>query len=239
MESKELFLQELNKIEGSKRDYLERLFKYVPDAIIKGTSYRRIKKDQFIIHGGEPCDTVYIILKDDIVGFNYQKSGKEYYFMDFAQLYIVGDFEVFAEKPEYSVSICASEDCEVLAIPATLYWQWIQHDENALLMRIKNVISTLTSDIENERKYSFMSCKERLMNYLVIAYKSKKEKNNSTFRLSLTQVELTDRIGFNMRSIQRSIAALEKEKLIALENGKITISYEQFIKMSRYLEDIE
>jgi hypothetical protein len=50
-------------------------------------------------------------------------------------------------------------------------------------------------------------------------------------------MELSDRVGFNLRSVQRSIAALEKEKLITMEKGKITVSHEQFVKMSKYLEE--
>lgn len=171
------------------------------------------------------------------MGQDYQKLGKVYYFMDFTQMYIVGDFEIFSESSTYNVSIRASEDCEILAIPAALYWQWIQHDENALLLRIKNVMSTLTSESVNHRKYMFMSCKERLMKYLVESYACKREKNTCILRLNRTQAELSDRVGFNVRSVQRSIAALEKEKLITLENGKITVSHEQFVKLSRYLEE--
>lgn len=52
-------------------------------------------------------------------------------------MYIVGDFEIFSEDTNYNVSICASKDSELLAIPASIYWKWIKHDENALLLRIK------------------------------------------------------------------------------------------------------
>ena len=52
-----------------------------------------------------------------------------------------------------------------------------------------------------------------------------------------TDGALSDRGGFNVRSVQRSIAALEKENLITLESGKITVSQEQFVKMREYLEE--
>ena len=98
-------------------------------------------------------------------------------------------------------------------------------------------MSILTSEKANDRKYMFMSCKERLMKYLVKSYTCKKEKAGGIFRLSRTQTELSDRVGFNVRSVQRSIAALEKEELITVENGKITVSHEQFLEMSRYLQE--
>ena len=75
------------------------------------------------------------------------------------------------------------------------------------------------------------------MKYLLESYACKKEINTCIFRLNKTQMELSDRVGFNVRSVQRSIAALDKENLITLENGKITVSQEQFVKMSRYLEE--
>ena len=34
--------------------------------------------------------------------------------MDFAKMYIVGDFEIFSEDTNYNVSICESKDSELL-----------------------------------------------------------------------------------------------------------------------------
>ena len=90
---------------------------------------------------------------------DYQKLGKVYYFMDFAKMYIVGDF---SEDTNYNVSICASKDSELLVISASIYWKWIKHDENALLLRIKNIMTILTSEKASDRKYMFMSCKSGL-----------------------------------------------------------------------------
>ncbi len=149
---------------------------------------------------------------------DYHKQGRAYYFMDFAHMYIVGDFEVFGGIPEYTVSICATEECQILSIPSRSYLQWVQHDEK-----------------KNEREYMFMNCKERLVKYLVKSYENKQhESPGRKYKIARTQSELSDRIGFNVRSIQRSIAALEKEKLISVENGKITISHEQFLQLKQY-----
>lgn len=237
METREQFLEELNKVKTSKRDYLNKVFKYMPEALIRATTHKHVKKEEFIIRAGEPCDTVYIILKGSIVGLDYQKLGKVYYFMDFAKMYIIGDFEIFAEDEEYHVSIRAASDCELLAIPSSLYWKWIKHDENALLLRMQNVMSILTSEKASDRKYMFMSCKERLMKYLITSYANKKDNIEGTIRINRTQTQLSERVGYNVRSVQRSIQALEKEELIGVENGKITITEEQYDKMCDALEE--
>lgn len=82
METKQQFLEEINKVKGSKRDYLNKLFQYVSEAVIRAAVHKNVEKDEFIIRAGEPCDTVYIILKGDVAGVDYQKLGKVYYFMD-------------------------------------------------------------------------------------------------------------------------------------------------------------
>lgn len=70
--------------------------------------------------------------------------------------------------------------------------------------------------------------------YLAKSYENKKRSNSDTIKITRTQTELSDRIGFNVRSIQRNIAALEKEGLISIESGKITISKEQFLRLKQY-----
>ena len=234
MDSKQQLLEKIQKSEPVRRDYLTALFRYVPDAVVKMMSYKKIQKDQYIIHAGDKCDTVYIILSGNIAGLHYQKQGRAYYFMDFNQMYIVGDFEVFGDIPEYYVSICATEECKILMLPSGCYLQWVQSDENALFLRIKNIMATLVFEKKHEREYMFMNCKERLIKYLVKSYENKHQENHNKLKINKTQAELSDRTGFNVRSVQRNIAALEKDGLISIENGKITISPEQFLRLKEY-----
>ena len=152
-------------------------------------------------------------------------------------MYIVGDFEVFGDYSEYCVSICAATDCRLLKISSKKYIQWIRHDEDALFLRIKNIMTTLTFERKIDREYVFMNCKERLINFLVKSYENGRKDNVGKYRVSKTQAEIADRIGFNIRSVQRNIASLEKEAIISSENGKITISKEQFLQLKIYNDE--
>lgn len=236
MESKQQLLEVIKESELDRYEYLKALFKYVPDAVVKAISYKKYKKDQYIIHAGTTCDMVYLILSGNIVGLDYQRQGKVYYFMDFAQMYIIGDFEVFGDISEYCISICTTQECKVLMLSAKYYLQWVQHDENALFLRIKNIMTTLTFEKKSDREYIFLNCKERLIKYLIKSYENKRKEDFKKHKIDKTQLELSDRIGFNVRSVQRGITALEKEKLISIESGKITITSEQFLRLKQYQE---
>lgn len=221
----------LSNAEPDSRAYLNALFKYVPDAVVKALSHRTIAKGQYLIHAETPCDTVYFILSGKVAGLDHQSHGRVYYFMDFAQMHVVGDFEVFGDIPNYCVSICAAENSEILTLSSSLYVQWVQHDENALFLRIKHIIAMLTFEKKSEREYIFLNCRERLTKYLVKSYENRKNGNAGNHKISMTHLELSERVGFNVRSVQRGIAALEKDGLISIETGKIMISKEQYEKL--------
>lgn len=234
MRSKQQLMEIIGKTEHDRRRYLMQLFEYVPDVIAEELNYEEVPKGEYILRAGMPGDTVYIILSGQITGVDHQRMGRVYYFMDFTRMYIIGDFEIFAEIPEYCISICAAKDCRLLKISSKSYMSWVRHDENALFLRMKNIMATLTSERIVDREYIFMSCTERLADYLLKSYRNAKKDSTGRHRVTKTQAQLADRIGYNVRSVQRSIASLEKDGFISSENGKITLSREQYLKLNQY-----
>lgn len=234
MQSKQQLLELIEKTEPDRSGYLKELFDYMPDRIVEELIYEEVKSGRYILRAGMPGDMVYIILSGKITGVDHQRMGRVYYFMDFTKMYIIGDFEIFADIPEYCVSICAAKNCKLLKIPAGSYMNWIRHEENALFLRMKNIMATLTSERIVDREYIFMNCKERLVDYLVKSYENGQTDNRGRHRVMKTQAELADRIGYNVRSIQRAIASLENEERISNANGKITLTKEQFLRLKQY-----
>ena len=231
MESKEQLLEVIAKVERDRGQYLSDLFKYMPEAIAKELTYIEVKKNELILSAGDPCESVYVILKGQVIGLDHYKMGRIYSFMDFTKMYIVGDFEVFADYSEYCVSIRAAQDCKMLKISANSYLRWIQHDENALFLRMNNILNTLTFERKLDRNYLVMDCKERLVSFLIMLYEKENPMGFGKLKVDLTQAEISDKIGFNIRSVQRSIASLEKLEIVSNENGKITVTSEQYEKL--------
>ena len=235
MESKEQLLEVIAKSGRDRQEYLNRLFKYMPEAIAKELTYVDVKRNEVILSAGDPCETIYVVLKGQVIGQDHYKMGRIYSFMDFTKMYIVGDFEVFADYTEYCVTIRAAQDCRLLKISANSYLRWIQHDDNALFLRLNNILNTLTFERKLDRDYLLMGCRERLICFLVMLYEKENGNGFGKMKVELTQAELSDKIGFNIRSVQRGIVSLEQEELIASENGKITISPEQYEKLKMLL----
>lgn len=234
MESKERLLEIIKKEGHGRFEYLNDLFRDMPETVAKEMIYTEVKKNEFLVSAGSRCETIFIILDGHVIGLDYQKMGQVYSFMDFTQMYIVGDFEVFSGNPEYCVSVRTARKCKLLKISANSYLRWIRHDEHALFLRMNNILTTLTFERRMDREYLLMGCKERLIDYLVRFYE--KNDKNEKIKVEKTQMELADKVGFNVRSIQRNIALLEKEKMISLENGKMTITRKQYAIMKDYMD---
>lgn len=231
MNAKDKLLRLVSKNNREKYEYLSEIFKDLPDIMEKEFHYIEVKKNEKIILGGERAEYVYIILDGEIKGVDYHHTGSVYSFLDLSKTYIFGDFELFSNLPEYMISIYANQDCKLLRVSADRYMKWIRHDENALYMRLTNVLKILTTERMMDRKYLRMGCKERIISYFVIYYEKNKKPSSQNVTVFLTQAELSEKVAFNIRSVQRAIASLEMKKLITIENRKIMISQKQYLAL--------
>lgn len=231
MKAKEQLLKQISKKDQERHQYLSELFKFLPDIMIDEFLYCEVKKGGNIILGGEPAKYVYIVLDGDVKGMDYYQTGSVYSFIDLTKMYIIGDFELFSDIPEYMISIYADRDCKLLKIPANRYMKWIKHDENALYMRLSKVLKVLTMERMLDRKYLHMGCRERVINYLILYYEKHRNSSTENITVSLTQTELAEKVGFNIRSVQRVVSALEDENLVTIIKRKMVLSQEQYKKL--------
>ena len=236
MKSKEQLMQLISKASEEKYQYLKEFFKYMPNIIAEEFHYVEVKKNEKILLAGELCKTVYIILEGDVEAVDYFKTGSAYSFLDFSEMIILGDFELFSNRTEYMVSLYAQKDCKLLMVPADRYLSWVQHDENALYLRLQNVLSVLTPERRWDRETLRMDCKERVITYLAKYYEKYAKETKERVKVELTQSELSQKVGCNIRSVQRALASLEEAGYIALESRKMVLSYEHYLKLLEILE---
>lgn len=209
----------------------------MPEDTVKQILHAEVEKGHYVLKAGSSCDTVYFLLRGSVSGEAYTSRGRSYSFMDFSNMWVLGDFELFADCAEYSVSIRADEDCTVLKMPKDAYKNWIRQDAAALYMRTCSILSVLTFERRIDREYLQKSSKERLAMFLVRLYETDSREKNGSYTVRCTQSELADKIGANLRSVQRSIAALEQEELVVLKKGKMTLSCEQYEKLKQYADE--
>lgn len=235
MESRQEFMKTIGKLEKEKSQYLQKLFAHCPDYVIEHMRYMKIAGNQTLIHAGTACEQVYVLLKGEMRGLDFQKVGNVYSFTGFSETEVIGDYEVFGDFKEYRVSVRAITECELLAIPASVYLRWMKGDIEAIFMRTQSLMYTLTEKNSEERKFHFMSCRDRLILYLVEVYERVPDR---TFcKVKKTQPELARRTGFTVRTVQRAIQSLKNDGLITTESGKICMNQVQYERLKEYTKE--
>ena len=230
-------LEKIQDVSSDRREYFLNLFRDISDETQDQIVHTEVKKGQYILKAGAPADTVYFLFKGRVSGESYTNRGRTYSFMDFSQMWVLGDFELFYDCEEYVISIRAEQDCSLMILPRQLYQNWMRGDANALYLRTQNILSVLTFERRFDRESLQKSSKERLAMILVWFYEIGTKDRFGNYIVQYTQTELADKTGVNLRSVQRSIASLRDDGLVSLKSGKMIINHEQYTKLKQYTEE--
>ena len=237
MESKQELAQVIARLGGDRRQYLNDFFEDCPEELVHTMQYERIPKGQAILQAGMGCGYVWGILNGEISVTDIQMLGDVYSFVESSgfNTVIIGDYEPFAGLAEFQNTIYAVTDCEALRIPTAGYMRWMRRDSKALFMRAQIFAQTLAQEISNERKYLLLNGRDRLVLYLTQA--CGKWEGEGEYILQKTQAQLAQRIGMNVRTVQRSIQKLEADGFVSCRGSKLCVSQKQYEKLKEYREE--
>lgn len=236
MESKQELAQVIARLGGERRQYLNDFFEDCPEELVRTIQYEKISKGKSILQAGMDCSYVWGIISGEISVTDIQMLGDVYSFVESSgfSIVIIGDYEPFAGLTEFQNTIYAVTECDALRIPTAGYMRWMRRDGKALFMRAQIFAKTLAQEISNERKYLLLNGRDRLVLYLTQAYA--KWEGEGEYVLKKTQAQLAQRIGMNVRTVQRSIQKLETDGLVSCLGSKLCISKEQYERLEAYRE---
>ena len=232
MRSRQELTEIIDMLEQEQKAYLHVFFRNCPEEVIQAMQYVRIPEGQTILQAGMDCAYVWVVIKGAVSGEDIQMLGNVYSFFEYSGINIMGDYEPFAGLLEYQKTIYAATACEAFRIPAAINMRWMKVDLEALFMRARVFAQTLADEISHERKYLLLNAKDRLVLYLLKAYGKWECDGNCIIRK--TQAQLAQRIGMNVRTVQRSILRLAEEGMISCQSGKIHISGKQYERLKAY-----
>lgn len=235
MESKQEFTRMIGRLNEEQQAYLNNFFGDCPEEVIGAMQYVRIPKGQAVLQAGMNCTHVWTVISGDVSVTDIQMLGNVYSFVESSGINIIGDFEPFAGLPEFQNTIYAVTECEAFKIPTAAYMRWMERDSKALFMRAQYFAHTLAQEISNERKYLLLNARDRMVLYLTRVYE--RWDGDRECIVKKTQTQLAQRIGMNVRTVQRSIQKLEEEGFLSCRGGKVRISQEQYERLKAYREE--
>lgn len=226
-----------NELPPKKRDYMNLLFQNCTEEVKYYMTLMEVDPDTALIEAGDKCSNIYIILSGKVTGIEWPINEKEYSFKDFGPGDFFGEIECFADLTNYRISVVTVTSCRVLVIPAPFYMAWIQNDVEALYSRAKVNMRRLITQTTDARRYLFLEAKERLILHLIRKYEQRSSSRYACdLTLAQTRAQLSEEIGFSVKTLNRNIKLLEEMNMIQLHHGKIVISETGYLQMKHYMD---
>lgn len=214
--------------------YLEMLFQNCTEEVKYYMRVMEVDEDETLIQAGEKCSNIYIILSGKVTGIEWPMNDRPYFFKDYGPGDFFGEIEYFADLSNYRISVVTVTRCRVAVIPVIFYMEWLKNDVEALYMRTKANMRRLISQTADARKYLFIEGKERLMMHLIRKYEQK-QPSKKVLELKQSRDQLSEEIGFSVKTLNRNIKKLKEDDLIRIIKGKIVITEDGYLQMKQHI----
>ena len=217
------------------KEYFLNYIKTAPENMLKNLKVKKLPKDTIFIRENESVDNIYILLDGVVRAVDYRMHGISYEFMRFYPVKMLGAMAIVLDIEKYCTTLITETSCTILVCPAKEFSNWILNDLNAIKMEMKTIGTYLLEEDRQNRLFLFLQGRDRLF-VLLMQYYEKYSKNDRCL-VKLTRLELSDRTGISIRTINRSIRKMQEEGLINKENSKILITKKQYEKMLNYISE--
>lgn len=217
-----------------KQTYMEMLFQNCTEEVKYYMRVMEVEEDETLIEAGERCSSLYIILSGKVTGIEWPMKERPYFFKDYGPGDFFGEIEYFADLSNYRISVVTVTRCRVLVIPMVYYIEWLRTDADALYLRMKANVSRLVEQTADARRYLFIEGRERLEMYLIRKYEQK-QPPKKVLELKENRNQLSEAIGFSVKTLNRNIKKLKEAGLVQIQKGKLMITEEGYLQMKRHI----
>lgn len=203
---------------------LEYILDHMPNEICRQTTHKVFFPGESIVRKGEEAKHVYLITRGSTRVSNEFASGQRYTFGSLDVPDLIGDLEVLASQPLYSASNEAVSNCEVIAMRAETFLQWMRID-NDFAVAVAQLLAAKMYPTSNEAgRVKFLPSLDRLHAYLL---KRLGDIETDLFVLHTSRQQIADDIGTSVKTVNRGVVKLKEAGLISLLHGKITLNKQQ------------
>ena len=213
---------------------LQYILDHMPAEIRRQTTHKVYLPGESIVRKGEEAKHVYLLTKGETRVSNEFASGQRYTFGSLDVPDLIGDLEVLAGQSLYAASNEANSTCEVIAMRAETFLQWM-HIDNDFAVAVAELLAAKMYPTSNEAgRVKFQPSQERFEEYLA---KRLGDIETDLFILHTSRQQIADDIGTSVKTVNRCVTKMRDDGDLALLHGKITLNRDQQEKLRRLLNE--
>lgn len=210
--------------------------KKIPNIIKDKYKIRIFEKSKIITLKGNNIEKIYISLVGKMQVKNEFENGFIYNFAEVESIAYIGVMEIMADEKKYSSTLQTATECTMIEMKVDDFISWITQDQNLALDVLKFVSSSMYKQSLNNGEVLAYPAIYSLINYLIDTYENE---NEETVYIKKSREEIGSILGFSIRTINRNLKILKEENLVCVDRKYISISSEQFEKLSNKLNSIK
>lgn len=230
-------LKDLNKrLSKEKIEELQTLLANAPDSLKEDAKIVRIEKNTTFIDAGEEASRIYILVKGQVKAADYRVNEVVYDYTWFEPIELFGAMEFYMGYDRYITTLITMTDCVMITFSHRAFRHWIEEDTATMLKQVRIMMKRLNDQSRKERTFMFLSGQERLMYLLTQIYHEHEQEGECI--VQITQEELANHSGINLRTATRAIHQLCNENKLTKKNRKLHINKIQCEQMEKELKVI-
>ena len=208
----------------------------IPSNIKLKCKIRIIEKGKIVVLKGNDIENVYVSCQGKMQVRNEFENGFVYSFASINPIAYIGVMEIMANKQNYSSTLQTSTECIILEIPKSDFIEWITSDQELTLEVLHFVSKSMYEQSLKTGEVLAYPAICILITYLMNVFESE---DKDIAILEKTREEIGSILGFSIRTINRNLKILKEENLMSVNRKSISITKEQFNRLSYKLESIK
>ena len=208
----------------------------IPSNIKLKCKIRIIEKGKIVVLKGNDIENIYVSCQGKMQVRNEFENGFVYSFASINPIAYIGVMEIMANKQNYSSTLQTSTECIILEIPKWDFIEWITSDQELTLEVLHFVSKSMYEQSLKTGEGLAYPAICILITYLMNVFENE---DKDIAILEKTREEIGSILGFSIRTINRNLKILKEENLISVNRKSISITREQFNRLSHKLESIK
>ena len=208
----------------------------IPSNIKLKCKIRIIEKGKIVVLTGNDIENIYVSCQGKMQVRNEFENGFVYSFASINPIAYIGVMEIMANKQNYSSTLQTSTECIILEIPKWDFIEWITSDQELTLEVLHFVSKSMYEQSLKTGEGLAYPAICILITYLMNVFENE---DKDIAILEKTREEIGSILGFSIRTINRNLKILKEENLISVNRKSISITREQFNRLSHKLESIK
>lgn len=180
---------------------------------------RSYDKDVELVHAGDACDELLLVLAGSVKGEMADYTGKTIKIEDIVAPRPLAAAFLFGKDNRFPVNVIANEEVKILCISRAEFLKILQKDQR-ILTNYLNSISSRAQFLSSRIKFlSFKTIRQKIAHYLLDLAGDRL----AVVELPLSQGQLAEFFGVTRPSLARALGEMVSEELIEVQRRTVRI----------------